>query len=67
MVYFPQFGDQVTNPVYLSDVFKMGVKLGRGAADERIVTREEVAEKLLEAMGGEKVEELRKNALKWKA
>ncbi|KAJ0231174.1 hypothetical protein HA466_0301080 [Hirschfeldia incana] len=61
------FGDQVTNAVYLSDVFKTGVRLSRGGADERIVTREEVAEKLLEAVVGEKAEELRKNALKWKA
>ncbi|KFK39476.1 sinapate 1-glucosyltransferase [Arabis alpina] len=66
VVCCPQWGDQVTNAVYLIDVFKTGVRLGRGA-EERVVPREEVAEKLLEATVGEKAEELRKNALKWKA
>ncbi|KAL0835603.1 hypothetical protein Bca101_087492 [Brassica carinata] len=67
VVCFPQWGDQVTNAVYLIDIFKTGVRLGRGAADERIVPREDVAEKLLEATVGEKAKELRKSALKWKA
>ncbi|CAN8275073.1 unnamed protein product [Cochlearia groenlandica] len=66
VVCFPQWGDQVTNAAYIVDVFKMGVRLGRGAADGRIVPREEVAEKLLEVTIGEKAEELRKNSLKWK-
>ncbi|CAN6916148.1 unnamed protein product [Brassica oleracea] len=66
VVWFPQWGDQVTNAVYLIDVFKTGVRLGRGAADEGIVPREFVAEKLLEATVGEKAKELRKSALKWK-
>ncbi|CAH8316634.1 unnamed protein product [Eruca vesicaria subsp. sativa] len=66
VVCFPQWGDQVTNAVYMIDVFKTGVRLGRGAADGRIVPREEVAEKLLEATVGEKAVELRKNGLKWK-
>nr|VDD50301.1 unnamed protein product [Brassica oleracea] len=67
VVCFPQWGDQVTNAVYLIDIFKTGVRLDRGAADERIVPREDVAEKLLEATVGEKAKELRKSALKWKA
>ncbi|XP_010429148.1 PREDICTED: UDP-glycosyltransferase 84A1-like [Camelina sativa] len=66
VVCLPQWGDQVTNTVYLVDVFKMGVRLGRGAMDNRVVVREEVTEKLLEATVGDKAEELRKNALKWK-
>ncbi|CAA7040787.1 unnamed protein product [Microthlaspi erraticum] len=66
VVCCPQWGDQVTNAVYLIDVFKTGVRLGRGVAEERVVPREEVAEKLLEATVGEKAEELRENALKWK-
>uniref|UniRef100_A0A1J3G2R3 Glycosyltransferase n=1 Tax=Noccaea caerulescens TaxID=107243 RepID=A0A1J3G2R3_NOCCA len=67
VVCFPQWGDQVTNAAYMIDVFKTGVRLGRGAAENRVVPREEVAEKLLEASVGKKAEELRKNALKWKA
>nr|BBI55602.1 flavonoid 6-C-glucosyltrasferase UGT84A57 [Eutrema japonicum] len=67
VVCFPQWGDQVTNAVYMVDVFKTAVRLGRGAAEGRVVPGEEVAEKLLEATVGEKAEELRKNALKWKA
>ncbi|KAL0738228.1 hypothetical protein Bca4012_014438 [Brassica carinata] len=67
VVCCPLWGDQVTDAVYLIDVFKTGVRLGRGATEERVVPREEVAEKLLEATVGEKAEELRKNALKWKA
>ena len=67
VVCCPQWGDQVTDAVYLIDVFKTGLRLGRGATEERVVPREEVAEKLLEATVGEKAEDLRKNALKWKA
>ncbi|CAG7888160.1 unnamed protein product [Brassica rapa] len=66
IVCFPQWGDQVTNAVYLVDVFKTGVRLGRGEADEKIVSREVVAEKLLEATVGEKAVELRENARRWK-
>lgn len=66
VVCFPQWGDQVTDAVYLVDVFKTGVRLGRGAAEEKIVSREVVAEKLLEATVGEKAMKLRENARRWK-
>ncbi|XP_010434978.1 PREDICTED: UDP-glycosyltransferase 84A3 [Camelina sativa] len=66
VVCFPQWGDQVTDAVYLVDVFKTGVRLGRGAAEEKVVPREVVAEKLLEATVGEKAAELRENAQRWK-
>ncbi|KAF3601017.1 hypothetical protein F2Q69_00034547 [Brassica cretica] len=66
IVCLPQWGDQVTNAVYLVDVFKTGVRLGRGESDEKIVSREVVAEKLLEATVGEKAVELRENARRWK-
>ncbi|KAF8052055.1 hypothetical protein N665_1619s0008 [Sinapis alba] len=66
VVCLPQWGDQVTNAVYLVDVFKTGVRLGRGVADEKIVSREVVEEKLLEATVGEKAVELRENARRWK-
>ncbi|AEE83611.1 indole-3-acetate beta-glucosyltransferase like protein [Arabidopsis thaliana] len=66
VICFPQWGDQVTNAVYMIDVFKTGLRLSRGASDERIVPREEVAERLLEATVGEKAVELRENARRWK-
>ncbi|KAL1220587.1 UDP-glycosyltransferase 84A3 [Cardamine amara subsp. amara] len=66
VVCFPEWGDQVTDAVYLVDVFKTGVRLGRGAAEEKIVSREVVAEKLLGATVGEKAVKLRENARKWK-
>ncbi|VVA98857.1 unnamed protein product [Arabis nemorensis] len=65
-VCFPQWGDQVTNAVYMVDVLKTGVSLGRGEAEDRVVPREEVAEKMREITIGEKASELKKNALKWK-
>ncbi|KAL1220585.1 UDP-glycosyltransferase 84A4 [Cardamine amara subsp. amara] len=66
MVCFPQWGDQVTNAVYMINVFKTGVRLSRGEAEDRIVPREEVSKRLLEASVGEKAVELRENALRWK-
>ncbi|EOA16557.1 hypothetical protein CARUB_v10004716mg [Capsella rubella] len=66
VVCFPQWGDQVTDAVYLVDVFKTGVRLGRGAAEKKVVPREVVAEKLLEATVGEHAAELRENAQRWK-
>ncbi|EOA18911.1 hypothetical protein CARUB_v10007541mg [Capsella rubella] len=66
VICFPQWGDQVTNAVYLIDVFKTGVRLSRGEAEKRIVLKEEVTERLLEATVGEKAVELRENAKRWK-
>ncbi|KAK8605981.1 hypothetical protein V6N13_102745 [Hibiscus sabdariffa] len=66
IIAFPQWGDQVTNAVYLVDVFKTGVRMCRGEAENRIVPREEVAKCFLEATTGPKASELKSNALKWK-
>ncbi|XP_019089658.1 PREDICTED: UDP-glycosyltransferase 84A4-like isoform X1 [Camelina sativa] len=66
LICFPQWGDQVTNAVYMIDVFKTGLRLSRGEAEKRIVLREEVTERLLEATVGEKAVELRENARRWK-
>ncbi|KAL1197464.1 UDP-glycosyltransferase 84A2 [Cardamine amara subsp. amara] len=65
-VCFPQWGDQVTDAVYMAEVLKTGVRLSRGEAEDRVVPREEVAEKLRKVTKGEKAIELKKNALKWK-
>jgi len=40
--------------------------LGYSHAENKLVTRDEVKKCLLEAMAGEKAEELKKNAMKWK-
>lgn len=66
VVAFPQWGDQVTDAVYLVDVFKTGVRMCRGEAENRVIPREEVEKCLLEAISGPKAEEMKKNALKWK-
>ncbi|TYI94980.1 hypothetical protein E1A91_D02G245100v1 [Gossypium mustelinum] len=67
IVAFPQWGDQVTNAVYLVDVFKTGVRMGGGEAENRIIPKEEVAKCFVEATVGPKAKDLKRNALKWKA
>ncbi|XP_021280755.1 limonoid UDP-glucosyltransferase-like [Herrania umbratica] len=67
IIAFPQWGDQVTNTVFLVDVFKTGVRMCRGAAENRIIRREEVEKCLLEVTQGTKAAEMKENALKWKA
>ncbi|GMJ12826.1 hypothetical protein like AT4G15480 [Hibiscus trionum] len=66
IVAFPQWGVQVTNAVYLVDVFKTGMRMSRGAVENRIVPREEVEKCLLEATTGSMASELKSNALRWK-
>ena len=63
---FPVFGDQPTNAKFLVDVFGVGIRLGYSGAENRLITRDEVKKCLLEAMTGEKADELKKNAMKWK-
>ncbi|KAF5200564.1 Udp-glycosyltransferase 75c1 [Thalictrum thalictroides] len=67
VVAFPQFADQGTNAKLIEDVWKMGVRI-RPSTDEedKIVKCEEVVRCLEEVMEGEKGEELRKSAKKWK-
>ncbi|GLT86473.1 hypothetical protein SLE2022_046120 [Rubroshorea leprosula] len=67
VVTFPQFGDQVTNAVYLIDVFKTGVRMGCGMAENRTIPREEIEKCLREATSGAKAANIKQNALKWKA
>ncbi|GLU09151.1 hypothetical protein SLE2022_260250 [Rubroshorea leprosula] len=67
VVAFPQWGDQVTDAVYLTEVFKTGVRMCRGEAEDRIIARDEVEKCLKEAMVGPKAMEMKQNALKWKA
>ncbi|KAK8626883.1 hypothetical protein V6N13_134513 [Hibiscus sabdariffa] len=51
----------------LGDVFKTGVRMCRGAAENRIIPKEEVEKCFVEATTGPKASELKSNALKWKA
>ncbi|MBA0614133.1 hypothetical protein Godav_014463 [Gossypium davidsonii] len=66
IIAFPQWGDQVTNAVYLVDVFKTGLRMGRGKGKKGITPKEEVAKCFVEATLGLKAKDLKSNALKWK-
>ncbi|RDX61957.1 Gallate 1-beta-glucosyltransferase, partial [Mucuna pruriens] len=66
MLTFPAWGDQVTNAKFLVDVFGVGIKLGYGQSENKVVSRDEVKKRLLEATVGPKAEELKQNAFKWK-
>ncbi|CAK9187099.1 unnamed protein product [Ilex paraguariensis] len=66
VVAFPQWGDQVTDAKYLVDEFKVGIRMCRGEAENRIIPRDEVEKCLREATNGPKAAEMKENALKWK-
>ncbi|XP_022952779.1 putative UDP-glucose glucosyltransferase [Cucurbita moschata] len=67
MVVLPQWGDQVTNAKFLVEQLGVGLRLTRGAMEKRLVLRDEFEKCLRDAIVGPKAEELRENALKWKA
>ncbi|CAN4107761.1 unnamed protein product [Withania somnifera] len=66
IIAFPQWGDQVLDAKYLVDVFKIGIRLCRGEAENRIILRDEVEKCLREATSGAKAADMKANALKWK-
>ncbi|KAF5745584.1 limonoid UDP-glucosyltransferase [Tripterygium wilfordii] len=66
VVAFPQWGDQVTDAKFLVDVFKVGVRLCRGEAENRVVIRDEVKNCLLDVTLGPEAANFKENALKWK-
>ncbi|XP_071715563.1 gallate 1-beta-glucosyltransferase 84A23-like [Rutidosis leptorrhynchoides] len=66
VVAFPYWGDQVTDAKYLVDEWKVGIRMSRGEAENRVVSRKEVEECLREASGGVKAAEMKKNVMKWK-
>ncbi|BAT86657.1 hypothetical protein LR48_Vigan102s007600 [Vigna angularis] len=67
MVSFPQWSDQGTNAKLVEDVWKTGVRVDGKANAEGIVEGEEIRKCLEVVMGsGEKRDELRRNAEKWK-
>lgn len=56
----------MTDAKYLVDVFKVGIRLCRGEAENRVISREEVEKCLRDATVGPKAVEMKANALKWK-
>ncbi|GFQ08487.1 UDP-glycosyltransferase 74e2, partial [Phtheirospermum japonicum] len=64
MVAVPQWTDQGTNSKFVMDVWKMGV---RARADsDGLVSRETIASCIREVVEGDRREEIKKNAIKWK-
>ncbi|XP_038887142.1 gallate 1-beta-glucosyltransferase-like [Benincasa hispida] len=63
VVAFPQWGDQPTNAKFLVDALGIGIRLSRGAGEDRLIKRDEIEKCLKEAMEGPKAVEIRKNAL----
>ncbi|KAH9619717.1 hypothetical protein KSS87_015829 [Heliosperma pusillum] len=64
MVAFPQWTDQPTNAKCVTDLWKIGVKVK--ANEGGLVTREEIELCILEVMEGDKSNEIKSNAKKWK-
>ncbi|XP_048334232.2 phloretin 4'-O-glucosyltransferase [Ziziphus jujuba] len=65
VVAFPQWSDQGTNAKLIEDVWKTGMRVK--ANKEGIIERDEIKKCLELVMGdGEKGEEIRRNAKKWK-
>ncbi|KAL2324220.1 hypothetical protein Fmac_023278 [Flemingia macrophylla] len=66
MLTFPAWGDQVTNAKFIVDVFGVGIRLGYGQAQNKMISRDEVSKCLLEATIGPKAQALKQNAFKWR-
>ncbi|XP_057957045.1 mogroside IE synthase-like isoform X2 [Malania oleifera] len=64
MVAMPQWTDQTTNSKFIADVWKVGLRVKKD--ESGIVRREEIALCIREIMEGERGNEMRKTALRWK-
>ncbi|KAL2236860.1 UNVERIFIED_CONTAM: UDP-glycosyltransferase 74E2 [Sesamum indicum] len=64
MVAIPQWSDQTTNSKFVMDVWKMGV--WAKVDDNGVVGRETVARCIKDVMEGQRREDMKKNAGKWK-
>lgn len=64
VVAIPQMIDQMTNAKFLADVWQSGVRVK--ANNKGIATREEIEMCIKEVTEGERAEELRRNAEKWR-
>ncbi|GJX45103.1 hypothetical protein Tco_0261779 [Tanacetum coccineum] len=60
------FGDQVTDAKYLVDEWKVGIRMSRGEAENRVIGRKEIEEGLREATSSIKATEMKNHATKWK-
>lgn len=67
MVAFPRFSDQMTNAKMVEDVWKIGVRMDHSVNEDGVVEGGEIRKCLDAVMGnGEKAEEVRRNAEKFK-
>lgn len=64
MVVMPQWTDQTTDAKFVQDVWGTGVRVRVGA--DGVATREEIEACVREVMEGEKGEEMKRNAIKWR-
>ncbi|XP_021614338.1 UDP-glycosyltransferase 74E2 [Manihot esculenta] len=64
MVAMPQWTDQPTNAKFVSDVWKVGIRVK--VDEEGIATKEEIERCMREVMEGETRNEMKKNLEKWK-
>ncbi|KAF8378327.1 hypothetical protein HHK36_029666 [Tetracentron sinense] len=64
MVAVPQWTDQPTNAKFMEEVWRVGVRAKMG--EKGIVGREEFQLSIREVMEGERSEEFKKNASKWR-
>ncbi|KAJ4960924.1 hypothetical protein NE237_020834 [Protea cynaroides] len=65
MVGVPKFADQFTNAMFIEEVWSVGVR-AKEEDDKGTVGREELQLCLREVMDGDRSQEMRKNAGKWK-
>lgn len=63
MVGMPQWSDQITNAKFVEEIWGVGVW---GKEDDGVVKKEEVMRCLKEVMEGERSDEIKKNAVKWR-
>nr|AEM43005.1 UDP-glucosyltransferase [Siraitia grosvenorii] len=67
VIGYSQWGDQVLNSKFLVEVFEMGVMMCRNDRQPSLISRHEIAKRLLQATVGPKAKEMKQNALRWKA
>ncbi|KAJ0239823.1 hypothetical protein HA466_0225460 [Hirschfeldia incana] len=65
MVAMPQWTDQPMNAKYIQDVWKVGVRV-KIDNESGIAKREEIEFSIKEVMEGEKSQEMKENAMKWR-
>ena len=64
MVAMPQWTDQTTNAKFVEDVWRVGVRVKVG--EDGIVKKEEIEECIREVMEGERGDEMKRNAERWR-